>query len=159
MITVISCLLGAELLFHQMTMETALKEPAVKSWRRERALPYTPVRCILPSFSGLRYLCPSLKPQKRLQRDRTNLRQYRFTKQHQAQPGEQGRADGLLSPQQLQPQPSCRASFGCLSCVSGVLGGEVGCLSSSLFFSLQSLMLYMGGKALFAFRAASLRCI
>lgn len=46
----------------------------------------------------------------------------------------QGRADGLLSPQQLQPQPTRRARFGCLGYASGVLSGEEGHLNS--FFSL-----------------------
>lgn len=63
----------------------------------------------------------------------------------------------LLS--EAQPQPKCRASFGCLGYVSGALGGEVGSLSSSFFFSpQQSLMLYMGGKALLMLRAACLWC-
>jgi len=39
MLTIISCLVGVGLLFHQMTMETALAADAVKSWSGERALP------------------------------------------------------------------------------------------------------------------------
>lgn len=66
MLTIISHLLEAETLFHQLALETALIEPVVKIWRWERALPCTLGRYILCSLSGLRYLCPSQKPQERL---------------------------------------------------------------------------------------------
>lgn len=151
MLTIISCLVGAGLLFRQMTMETALTEAAVKCWSGERALPCTLGGCTLPLLSGLRYLCPSRKQQTSAGAGlQSNTR-------HNPGDREGVMVCSLLS--DAQPQPTCRASFECLGYVSGILGWGVDSLSSSSFsLSRQSLMLYMEGKALLTFRAACLRC-